>query len=66
MEEKDETNRNQLVKIEVFKPTNRNATKRLRKRQETRGTTKTSQTAETILKQIATQEFQAEKRKIEV
>ena len=50
----------------VFKPTSGNATKRLRMRQEARGTTSTDKTAEATLKQIATQEFQAEKGKMQI
>ena len=43
-----------------------NATKRLSMRQETRGTTRAGRTAEATLKQIATQEFQAEKGKMQI
>lgn len=57
IKEEKEADRNQLVDMGVFKPTSTNATKRLRIRQETRGTTRAGRTAEVILKQIATQKF---------
>ena len=63
VEEEEDADRSQLINMGVFKPTSGNATKRLRMRQETRGTTKA---AEATLKQIATQEFQAEKGKMEI
>lgn len=66
VEEEEEADRNQLVDMGVFKPTSGNATKRLRMRQETRGTTRAGKTAEATLKQIATQEFQAEKGKMQI
>lgn len=66
VEEEKEADRNQLVNMGVFKPTSGNATKRLMIRQETRGITRTCKTAEATLKQIATQEFQAEKGKMQV
>jgi len=58
--------RNQLIDMGVFKPTSGNATKRLRMRQETRGATRNGKTAETTLEQIASQEFQAEKGKMQI
>ena len=64
--EEEGADRSQLIDIGVFKPTSGNATKRLRLRQATRGTARTDKTAEATLKQIATQEFQAEKGKMEI
>jgi len=66
IEEEEDADRSHLIDMGVFKPTSGNATKRLRMRQETRGTTRTSQTAEATLKEIATQEFQVEKGKMEI
>ena len=66
VEEEEDADRSQLIDMGVFKPTSGNATKRLRMRQETRGTTRAGKTAEATLKQIATQEFQAEKGKMEI
>ena len=66
VEEEEDADRSQLIDMGVFKPTSGNATKRLRMRQETRGTTSTDKTAEATLKQIATQEFQAEKGKMQI
>ena len=66
VEEEEDADRGQLIDWGVFKPTSGNATKRLRMRQETRGTTSTDKTAEATLKQIATQEFQAEKGKMQI
>lgn len=54
IEEEEETDRNQLIDMGIFKPTSGNATKRLRMRQETREATTTDKTAEATLKQIAT------------
>lgn len=45
--------RNQLIDMKVFKLINRNATKRLRMRQEMRKMTKNGKIAEVTLKQIA-------------
>ena len=50
MEEKEDADRNDLIKMGVFKPTSGNATKRLRIWQETH----TSENAKATLKQIAT------------
>lgn len=66
IEEEEEIERNQLVDMGVFKLISENATKRLRMRQKTHWTTRASRTTEAILKQIATQEFQAEKKKIQI
>ena len=66
VEEEEDADKTQLIDMGVFKPTSGNATKRLRMRQKTRGTTRTDKTAEATLKQIATQEFQAEKGKMEI
>ena len=57
IEEEEDADRSDLINMGVFKPTSGNATKRLRVRQETRGMTRTSQTAKATLKQIASQEF---------
>lgn len=63
VDEEEDADRSELINMGVFKPTSGNATKRLRMRQETRGTTRI---AEATLKQIATQEFQAEKGNMEI
>ena len=60
IEEEENADRSELIDMGVFKPTSGNATKRLRMRQETRGAARTGKNAEATLKQIATQEFQAE------
>lgn len=65
-EEEEDADRGDLIDMGIFKPTSGNATKRLRMRQETRGTTRATKTAEAALKQIASQEFQAEKGKMQV
>ena len=70
IEEEEDADRGDLVGMGVFKPTSGNATKRLRVRQETRGTTKTTTTkagkvAEAVIKQLASQELQGEKEKME-
>ena len=70
IEEEEDADRGNLVDMGVFKPTSGNATKRLRIRQETRGTTRTTTTragksAEAVIKQLATQELQGEKEKME-
>ena len=62
MEEEEDADRSDLIQMGVFKPTSGNATKRLRIWQETR----TSKNAKATLKQIATQEFQAEKGKMQI
>lgn len=66
MEEEKDADRSDLIDMGVLKPTSGNATKRLRMRQETRGITRTTKTAKAALKQIALQEFQAEKGKTQV
>ena len=66
IEEEEDADRSHLIDMGVFKPTSGNATKRLRMRQETREATRTTKTAEATPKQIATQEFQAEKGKMEI
>ena len=66
IEEEEDADRSDLIDMGVFKLTSRNATKRLRVRQETRERTRTAKTAEAALKQIASQEFQAEKGKMQV
>ena len=66
IEEEDDADRGDLIDMGVFKSTSGNATKRLRMRQEMRATTRTSKTAEATLKEIATQEFQAEKGKMQI
>ncbi len=66
IEAEEKADRNQLIDMGVFKPTNGNATKRLRMRQETREVTRNSKTAEATLEKIASQEFQAEKGKMQV
>lgn len=60
-----EAERSQLANLGVLKATNGNAAKRL-KRQETRVTTRAGKSAELAIKQIATQELQAEKGKMQV
>lgn len=59
IEEEEDADRGNLIDMGILNPTSGNATKRLRMRQETRAT----KAAEAALKQIASQEFQAEKRK---
>lgn len=66
LEEEENAEISDLINMGVFKLTNGNASKRLRMRQETRVLIKTSTTAKITLKQIATQEFQAEKNKIQI
>ena len=66
IEEEDDADRGDLIDMGVFKPTSGNATKRLRIQQEMRATARTSKLAEVTLKQIATQEFQAEKGKMQI
>ena len=70
IEEEDDANRGDLVGMGVFKPTSGNATKRLRVRQGTRGATRTTTTragkaAEAVIMQLASQELQGEKEKME-
>ena len=57
-EEEEDADRGGLIEMGVFKPTSGNATKRLRMRQDTRGTTKTTSTraaksADAVIKQFA-------------
>lgn len=66
VEEEEEADRGQWIDMGVFKPTSRNAMKRLRMKQEARGTTRAGKTTEATLKQIATQEFQIKKEKIQI
>ncbi len=66
VEEEEEADRNQLIDMGVFKPTSGNAAKRLRMRQETREETRNGKTVEATLQQIASQEFQAEKGKMQI
>lgn len=60
-----EVERNQSVNLGVLKATSGNATKRLKMRQETLGTTRASKSAEAAIKQIAAQELQAEKGRMQ-
>lgn len=57
VKKEEDANRSELIDMGVFKPTSRNATKRLRMQQKTYGTTKTTITAEAALKRIFSQEF---------
>ena len=66
VEIEEEADRNQLIDMGVFKQTSGNATKRLRVRQETREATRNGKTAEATLEQIVSQEFQAEKGKMQI
>ena len=66
IKEVENTHRSDLINMGVFKPRSGNATKQMRVRQETHGRTRTTQIAEAILKQIASQEFQAKKGKMQV
>ena len=66
IEEEENADRSDLIDMGVFKPTTGNATKRLRMRQETREPTRNAKTTEATLKQIANQEFQTEKGKMEI
>ena len=60
-----EAERNQLANIGVLKATSGNATKRLKIRQDTRVATRASKNAEAAIKQIATQELQPEKGRMQ-
>ena len=60
-----ESERNQSANLGVLKATSGNATKRLKMRQETRAATRTTKTAEAAMKQIATQELQVEKGRMQ-
>ena len=60
-----EAERNQLANLGVLKATNGNVAKRLKLRQETRGTNRAGRTAEAAIKQIATLELPAKKRKMQ-
>ncbi len=66
IEEEENADRSDLIDMRVFKPTTGNATKRLRMRQETRESIRNAKTTEATLKQIANQEFQAEKGNMEI
>ena len=66
IEAEKEADRNRLINMGVFKLMNGNATKRLRMKQERREVTRNGKTAEDTLKQIASQEFLAEKGKMQV
>ena len=66
IEAEEETDKNQLIKMKVFKLTNRHATKCLRIRQETRELTRNGKTTEVTLKYIASQELHLEKKKMQV
>lgn len=60
-----ETERSQSVNLGVLKATSGNAAKWLRMRQEARVTAKAGKPAEAAIKQIATQELQAEKERMQ-
>ena len=62
VEEEVDTDRSDLIQMEMFKPTSGNAKKWLRILQEMH----TSKNVEATLKQIATQEFSAEKGKMQI
>ena len=60
-----EAERNQSVNLGVLKATSGNAAKRLKVRQETRATTKAEKSAEAAIKQIAAQELQIKKGRMQ-
>lgn len=60
-----EEERNQSVKLGVFKATSGNGTKRIKMRQESRVTTRSGKSAEAVIKQFASQELQGEKEKMQ-
>ena len=60
-----EARRNQSENLGVLKATSGNAAKRLNNRQETRVATRASKNAEAAIKQLATQELQVEKGKMQ-
>ena len=60
-----EAERNQSVNLGVLKATSGNAAKRLKVRQETRATTRAGKSAEAAIKQIAAQELQVEKGRMQ-
>ncbi len=60
-----ESEKSRLANPEVLKSTSGNATKRLKMRQETRVATRATKTAEAAMKQIATQELQVEKERMQ-
>ena len=60
-----EAERNQSVNPGVLKATSGNAAKRLKVRQETRATTRAGKSAEAAIKQIAAQELQVEKGRMQ-
>lgn len=60
-----EAERNQLANTGVLKATSGNATKRLKIKQDARVVTRASKNAEAAIKQIATQELQAEKGRMQ-
>ena len=62
IQEEENATKNNLIQIWVFKLISKNATKWLRIRQKTR----VSKNAKATLKQIATQEFQIEKEKMQI
>lgn len=66
MDEEENADRNHLVDLGIFKPMSGNPTKRLRMRQEIREAAGTRKNAEATLKQIAIQEFQAKKGKMQI
>lgn len=57
--------RSQLANVRVLKATSGNAVKRLKIRQDTRVATRASKNAEATIKQIATQELQAKKGRMQ-
>lgn len=60
-----EAERNQSVNPGIAKATSGNAAKRLKVRQKTLATTRAGKSAEAAIKQIATQELQAEKGRMQ-
>ena len=60
-----EAGRKQLGKLEAPKATSGNVAKRLKTRQETRVATRTSNTPEAAIRQIATEELQVEKGRMQ-
>lgn len=60
-----ELERNQLANHRILKATSGNATKQLKMRQETHVATRVTKSAEAAMKQIATQELQVEKKRMQ-
>lgn len=60
-----EIEKNQALNLGVLRPTSGNGATRFKQRQESRVTTRAGKSAETVIKQVASQELQGEKEKME-